>query len=375
MTTLRRPRHAVLLVSGGYRSGTGYYHRVVRDRAAIESLGLACSVVSTAAVWTWLRLGKPRRFFDTLATLRSATLLVVQNYGALTAYRALAPFISNPDRRLVFVVHGSLAELAEFAWGQVKGPVYKRAEQVIARSADRIFCVSEVMADDFRLSYPNAAARIRSSPNNPGPEFVTAVSEARQVDQALLRASLALPKDAAILLYAGNLQVWQRIDRLVQLTKELVAMSTDFHVVCLTSRSDDMARLFGGTGMTPSRVTIRSVPHEMIPGYLVAADWLYLLRDRSEINRVACPTKAVEYLHSGRPLIVSTDLGDISDTVAKCDRGLVVDDQTHPRDLALILLRAMHQRRHGETNSSVLELPLQFHPDHNRRLFEEVICE
>ncbi len=42
------------------------------------------------------------------------------------------------------------------------------------------------------------------------------------------------------------------------------------------------------------------------------------------INKVACPTKAMEYLSSGTDLVISEGLGDITKTVLELNRGLVV---------------------------------------------------
>ena len=58
-------------------------------------------------------------------------------------------------------------------------------------------------------------------------------------------------------------------------------------------------------------VEIVSLPNNILMNELVGADYGFLLRDKSIINEVSCPTKLVEYLSCGVvPILDSAAIGD-----------------------------------------------------------------
>lgn len=60
--------------------------------------------------------------------------------------------------------------------------------------------------------------------------------------------------------------------------------------------------------------------------YLQCCDYGILVREQSETNRVASPTKFAEYLYAGLKVLVSKNLGDFSEFVLEHDCGYVVNN-------------------------------------------------
>jgi hypothetical protein len=71
-------------------------------------------------------------------------------------------------------------------------------------------------------------------------------------------------------------------------------------------------------------MTVVSVPHEEVAGYLAAADVGLLLREPCAVNEVASPVKFGEYLASGTPVILSEGIGDYSNLTRRENVGLVL---------------------------------------------------
>ncbi|MDQ3101430.1 MAG: glycosyltransferase, partial [Bacteroidota bacterium] len=67
----------------------------------------------------------------------------------------------------------------------------------------------------------------------------------------------------------------------------------------------------------------RWLPHAQVHGVLAACDIGLLVRSRSVTNEVASPTKFAEYLHAGLPVLISENIGDLSELVQKDRLGWV----------------------------------------------------
>lgn len=366
--------YAVVLVSPGFDLGTGYHHRAIRDRQAIESCGLPCRIVNTRDITQALRRLRLPTLFRLVREIRSASLLVSENYGALFVHLLVAGWTVSLRQRGAFVVHGSLTELAEYRFGAFKYPLYRLCERVMIPRLACTLCVSEVMAEAYRSLYPEARDRIWCSPNLPPPTFYQAVRTARLRGRREIRRELGLPENGVVLLYAGNLQAWQGIGLLTRVARGLLSQSSEARVVCLTTDVPGLTRAMEDAGVDPLRISVKTVPNAEIPPYLVAADWLYAVRERNEINRVSCPTKAVEYLISGGWLVVSDELGDISGIVRDSGMGLVVDDELSddPDRLAAMLIDHADA---GVFREAVPQpLPPTLLPDHTARLFSTILA-
>jgi len=366
---------ATVLVSRGYSRKTGYYHRANRDRTTLTSLGLETAIrraYLTGDKEGWRRLV---RAVSTLRQIAADDIIVIENYGALSVYVAMRLFIRRPNHRAVLVVHGSLAELREYRWAAVKRKAYSLIEKLSIRLLDRVFCVSQVMTAEFKRQYPAFSMKVLCSPNLPPADFYSAVRSAHAIGRRQIREQLSMPRRASILLYAGNTQVWQNISLLIATARELASLD-GFHTVVLTTESEAMTRLFRAAGIPSAAFTIRVAQQHEVPAYLVAADWLFVVREENEINRVACPTKAVEYLISGTKLVTSAGLGDISRLVTELDAGIVV--KMRPPIAPKALARAISaQASDGSGSSNQLPVPRTLPPPYERgnteRLFADVI--
>jgi glycosyltransferase involved in cell wall biosynthesis len=369
---------AVILVSGGFRRRTGYQVRCLRDKAAMEHLGFSCEIISIGSLWRQVGdLGRTN-VSSPLSRLQGAELVILENYGALTAYGLLRSLGLAGSGKPVFVAHGSLDELDLYRFTRLKRALYSRAESSLVSQMTAVLCVSDIMANEFRARFPGTADRIHVSPNTPPNEFYGAIRAARLRPRTDLREALGLPTDAPIMLYSGNLQPWQHLEGLISMAKAWIRSAVDTHVVCVSFSAEDLARRLTEGGIPRDRLTVRSVPNHEVPDYLVAADWLWVVREETRINRVACPTKAVEYLISGGRLLISEDLGDLSDIVRRLGLGIVVSarEAEDPSRLARRILESTDDPAVSglaPTDDPWERLPTQFAPGHTRQVFASAL--
>ena len=187
------------------------------------------------------------------------------------------------------------------------------------RDADAVFAVSHPLAEWLEKVgvSPERVLRV--------PCCVSDV--AYSVDErARQRAALGLT-DRLVLAYLGGVAPYQHLeDGLVPFARAALALAEDVHLLCLTNDPSRVRDILSKGGIADSdRVTVLRLPQGEVSKVLTAADAGFLLREPSEVNRVAMPVKVAEYLSSGVPLVTSRVAGWVDELVEGYDAGIVVD--------------------------------------------------
>jgi glycosyltransferase involved in cell wall biosynthesis len=113
-------------------------------------------------------------------------------------------------------------------------------------------------------------------------------------------------------------------DELSKLMNALAERDPNGRFMVLTGDLETADRHFGSL-RDRGLCRISKVPFDQVPAHLAAADAALLLRRRHPVNRVACPVKFAEYWCSGLPVVVTPEIGDISQLVEETGFGVVVD--------------------------------------------------
>jgi len=138
--------------------------------------------------------------------------------------------------------------------------------------------------------------------------------------------------------YAGNTRAWQGLDFLVDAYRELREEYPEFMLVTLTSEAKNAPT---GDGI----VSVGAVPHAEVPHFLAACDILVIPRPANEVNRLSFPSKLVEYMAMGKP-VVGSRTADVHKVITDGVDGILYD----PGDRAglkrcLIALKSVDSRK------------------------------
>jgi hypothetical protein len=110
-------------------------------------------------------------------------------------------------------------------------------------------------------------------------------------------------------IYAGGTQAWQNIDKMV----DAVARAADRANFIFFSHEHEVIE----KKLSPSllhKVILGFCAKENLAAEYSAADFGYIVRDSSPVNRVACPTKLIEYLCYGViPIVDLIEIGDFAE--------------------------------------------------------------
>jgi len=109
--------------------------------------------------------------------------------------------------------------------------------------------------------------------------------------------------------YAGGCQKWQNIP----LMQEAIRARPDAIYKIFVSSPETFMELWGDEPL-PANVTVKNgTPDEIKEAYLTA-HYGFILRDDNPLNRVACPTKMMEYIQFGIiPIVKSRHIGDFEE--------------------------------------------------------------
>jgi glycosyltransferase involved in cell wall biosynthesis len=135
-----------------------------------------------------------------------------------------------------------------------------------------------------------------------------------------------------VFIYSGGVGAWHCTDKVFELMSRLLPMNEKNYFVMLTPALHE-AKTLAEKFLREGTYSIRSVPHDQVPLYLMSSDMGILLRENHPLNQVAAPTKFAEYLMSGLPLIISENIGDYSNFVRDRKLGIVVDNNASVDDI------------------------------------------
>lgn len=137
-----------------------------------------------------------------------------------------------------------------------------------------------------------------------------------------IKQELGIADDEILFAYAGSTAPWQSFKLMESFLNPILKTNFKIKVLFLSKENEDNLRMKSNF---PNRIIIKWLSHKQVSSYLSCADYGILLREQSDTNLVASPTKFAEYLNSGLKVIISKNMGDFSEFVQQNNCGYVVD--------------------------------------------------
>jgi len=210
----------------------------------------------------------------------------------------------------------------------------------IARRAAAVVVISDRFAEHYRRTRGVDASRIHAVPN----WLPSAGTEERAGASDACRDRNAIPRDAFLLVYGGNVGVSASVETVIKAFRHLSDWPEIHLLVAGEGASlDDCVRL--AAEIAPQRIHFEH-PWTDTMGVLHAAD-AFVLPTRAAQSAASVPSKLISYLLAGRP-VVTMALND-SDTAAMTlasGAGVVIEPDD-PKALAGAI-GAMARRPHEE---------------------------
>lgn len=231
---------------------------------------------------------------------RSNTIYVHSVYNALWIF----PWYLFHDR--IFTdFHGVVPE--ELAYrkrhphsellNQVERLAYNRVEKLAYKKSIGLICVTESMVEHMKAKHGGTRAKFFHIPILSDAAPGTEINDHQRQNRA----------GRSTVIYVGGTQVWQNIDLMLRAVQD---SKTKARYIFATADVSALRLKLASYGLVET-IQIDTVPRNKLRELYEDADFGFILRDDVIVNRVACPTKLVEYLACGVvPIILQPKIGD-----------------------------------------------------------------
>lgn len=119
------------------------------------------------------------------------------------------------------------------------------------------------------------------------------------------RAKLGIGAEEIVYIYSGGLAGYQLFGETIAVFGRICAERGNARLIVLTPEIEKAQGM--AADLPRDRVICKSVPNSEVNAYLNAADFGFLLRAPTAVNRVAFPTKFAEYCLAGLKVIMKND--------------------------------------------------------------------
>lgn len=168
-------------------------------------------------------------------------------------------------------------------------------EEKVFRCSNVFVAVTTTMANHFSKKYKNIVARVNTV------WIILPIFEPRPQKRVY---GERLEREQNVI-YAGGGQPWQKTDDMIE---AINSTKTKYHYTVLTQ---DTAAFRGINKENTLTLNIKAVDSGKVNTYYQKSDMGFVLRDDITVNRVACPTKLIEYIGNGVvPIVDSPRIGD-----------------------------------------------------------------
>ncbi len=166
------------------------------------------------------------------------------------------------------------------------------------RNARGIIAVNSIIKKDIAAAFGIPEKNIIVCPNG-----IDMARFGKNVSKKEARASLGLPHNARIALYAGKFYAWKGLAVLIRAAQKL----REGAIYIVGGDGDDLKKIAGVDDLPRSLICFGHRQYREIPMWLHAADVLLLLGTKeNEYSRLhTSPMKLFEYLASRRPIVAS----------------------------------------------------------------------
>lgn len=229
-------------------------------------------------------------FFRILYLSFQATCIYVHSVG-----NALAILPLYFVRQIITDMHGAVPEEFALAGKRLAVIRYAQVEWIAVRFSRAIVTVSKGM--EVHLLEKYSLTRL--------PTFNVPIFDEVTVERSAEKEHGRAPR----VIYAGGAQVWQNVDLMLESIKRAKCRCSCTFLTGDVAIFQEKVAALGLEG-----ITIASIPKEEVYDFYSHSDYGFVLREDTLVNRVACPTKLVEYLSCGViPIVIHPAIGDFAD--------------------------------------------------------------
>jgi len=243
-------------------------------------------------------------YFKIRKLLKTSETYYVQS---LYNYLWATLFSIKKTKKIVWDVHGAVPEELAFYGKNRMSRLFNWCEKKLANRASFVVSVTKSMLDYLLEKHPKMTKNSIVYPIINKQLLADAADE--QVNN--LRKELDIKTNETVFIYSGSLIKWQRFDDILETIKKLE--NPNYRFIILTGQIEDAKQKIAENNLT-EKIILRTAKPEELPNYYSLAHAGFILRDEHVLNKVAAPTKLLEYMYYGlMPIVDYEKIGDFFD--------------------------------------------------------------
>lgn len=191
--------------------------------------------------------------------------------------------------------HGVVPEEFEFQGDVSNSKIYNEIEKEAVLRSDHIIVVTDAMRKHIESKYhPMGTGKFISLPIFH--------------DLKIFNSTKPYLKDKPVIVYAGGLQKWQQVPKMIDAIRETHNF-IQYKFLC--PQPQEFIKMLPEVLKDNPALEVDSRPFTEITQVYRTSHYGFILREDILVNRVACPTKLIEYLAMGVvPILESEEIGD-----------------------------------------------------------------
>lgn len=220
-------------------------------------------------------------FFSILSMLISSDYIYVHSIYNSRVVFPFYFFLKN----IITDLHGAVPDELEMYGQNKRAKLYSWIESKVLYHSYKIIAVTEAMENYYTDKYPFTKGKFLC---------ISIFSKMKTLQETNRKENGVI--------YSGGTQKWQCID----IMKDLIANTYDIYNWTILTGDPGCFR-----NLNQSKIILKSVKPEEVQKYYGQNSFGIVLREDSIVNRVACPTKLIEYISNGLiPVVLCPPIGD-----------------------------------------------------------------
>ena len=210
-------------------------------------------------------------------------------------YRYAERILSRVTKPIILDVHGVVPEEEEYRGNLQLAQKLTQREEAAFKACSLFLCRNEPMKDYYISKYGTAKDKMLKLPSFS--EFSLPASD--------IQFNQTVTEDQTSIVYSGSIDKWQMIPMMI----DGISRRQEYHYIIASADTDEFDKYT--EKLDTHDIEILFVEPQMLESLYRRAQFGFILREDIIVNRVACPTKLVEYCTFGVvPIMLSNKIGD-----------------------------------------------------------------
>lgn len=227
---------------------------------------------------------------------------------SLYSIRFLWPIVLMTRKcKVLLDIHGVVPEEERYFYkNYLRSCYFLIVEWFLFHKINVALCVTHAMEKEYRIRYKKAKCA-----------YVIYGIMPVELQMSNYRIPEINDNDDVEIVYSGGAQNWQNIEMMMSAISQNIHKKV--HYTVLTGDVERVKKIAGRFGLEEKGLLITSCKSYDLADYYVKAHYAFILRDNSLVNRVANPTKLIEYLFYGLiPIVWNPMIGDYNELGYEC---------------------------------------------------------